>query len=634
MNSNPTQHEHCFVCKLPGLVPVLNFEHVHLVKCSHCGMTFCSEIPSKERLRDYYGQYPTSEEMPAILVKRYNELLDQFEPYRKTNNILDFGCGNGFLLDEAKKRGWNVYGAEFDSRYVANCSTKGIRTCQVPVTPGDFGDIEFDVITCIEVIEHLTDPSVEVNLFYELLREGGLLYITTPNFNALSLKIAGGDWSVVTYPEHLSYFTTETLRYLCTRNNLESISIESSGISIERLSVAMKLKFARLVKSQEKTTPIDIHEDQKISEFMEHLSLLRFLKKRSNSVLSMAGMGDTLKACFIKKARPQLPKISIVTPSFNQGVFIEDTILSVLTQDYPNLEFIIIDGGSKDQSVSIIKKYENCLTYWVSEPDNGQSQAINKGLSRATGEIVSWLCSDDILLPGALFKVAKTFKANEGAGLIHGKTILFNEGKKGIVKGAEKEDLSLRYLAYIPFPQPSSFFRRNILLEQGYLEENLHFGMDYDLLIKIAMNYPILQIPDVLSKYRLHENSKSMSQLAGFAKDWVVVFSKCARTIGLSEHRLNQLRKLGLYHEGTGKYETSQTFNDEEKNRVMIYFLEYQLHIYYELLQLPLCEEIAKVIREIDPQLYNSRSIDSIHFKSKNLPAYIIRTFRKIKRLV
>jgi hypothetical protein len=125
-----------------------------------------------------------------------------------------------------------------------------------------------------------------------------------------------------------------------------------------------------------------------------------------------------------------------------------------------------------------------------------------------------------------------------------------------------------------------------------------------------------------------------MSQLAGFAKDWVVVFSKCARTIGLSEVRLNQLRRLGLYHEGADRYETSQSFNEAEKNRVMIYFLEYQLHIYYELLKLPLCEEIAGVIRDIDPQLYSSRSIDSIHFKSKNLPAYIIRMFRKIKRLV
>lgn len=634
MNSVQTRHEHCFVCKLPGLVPIKKFEHVYLVKCSHCGMIFSSEIPSKERLQNYYGLYLTSDVMPAILVKRYNELLDQFEPYRKTNNILDFGCGNGFFLDEAKKRGWNVYGAEFDPRYVANCSRKGIHTYQVPVTKADFGATEFDVITCIEVIEHLVDPSVEVNLFYELLREDGLLYITTPNFNALSLKIAGSDWSVVTFPEHLSYFTTDTLKYLCTRHHLEALSIESSGISIERLSVAMKTKLSRLMKSEEKRASIDIHEDQKISEFMEHLSLLRFLKKKSNALLSMASMGDTLKACFIKKAKPQLPKISIVTPSYNQGEFIEDTILSVLTQDYPNLEFIIIDGGSKDKSVDIIRKYERSLTYWVSERDNGQSQAINKGLSRATGEIVSWLCSDDILLPGALHKVAKTFKSETEAGLIHGKTVLFNEGKKGIVKGAEKEDLPLRYLAYIPFPQPSSFFRRNILLEQGYLEENLHFGMDYDLLIKIALNYPILQIPDVLSKYRLHEKSKSMSQLAGFAKDWVVVFSKCARTIGLSEHRLDQLRKLGLYHEGADRYETSQTFNEAEKNRVMIYFLEYQLHIYYELLELPLCEEIAKVIRDIDPQLYSSRSIDSIHFKSKNLPAYIIRTFRKIKRLV
>jgi glycosyltransferase involved in cell wall biosynthesis/SAM-dependent methyltransferase len=619
---------------MPGLDPVPGFHHVPLVKCRNCGMIFCGEIPSDESLKAYYGKYPTDQEMPSLISKRYNELFDKFEPYRKTNNILDFGCGNGFLLDEAKKRGWNVYGTEFDSRYVENCRKKGIHMFQVPVTADDFRGVEFDVITCIEVIEHLVRPAEEVELFYSLLRNEGLLYITTPNFNAFSLKVAGGDWSVVTYPEHLSYFTSKTLTYLCGLNSLKPLAVESSGVSIERLSVAMKTKISRYFKWREKVAEIDIHEDQKFSEFMEKFFLLRFFKKQFNNVLSWSETGDTLKAYFVKKEKPTYPKISIVTPSFNQGEFIEDTILSVLNQNYPNLEYLIIDGGSKDGTLDIIRKYESRVSYWISEPDNGQSQAINKGLTRATGEIVSWLCSDDILLPGALFKVSQCFAENKQAGLIHGKTILFNLDKKEIIKGAEAEDLPLRYLAYIPFPQPSSFFLRRILLEQGYLEEDLHYGMDYDLLIKIALNYPIHPVDDILSKYRLHAKSKSMSQLPGFAKDWVVVFSKCARTIKLSETRTNQLRKLGLYDEGTDFYETAATFTEVEKDRVMIYFLEYQLHIYYEILQLPLCAQIATVIREIDPVLYSQRSIDNIRFKSSNLPAGLIKVFRKIKRIV
>ena len=632
MEITSNKHEQCIVCRMPNLVPVKKYEHVYLVKCTHCGMIFSQQIPTNESLKIYYGKYPTSNEMPALLSKRYNQLLDHFESYRQTNNILDFGCGNGFLLDEAKKRGWNVYGAEFDDRYVELCRNKGINIRQVPVLPKDF-DVKFDVITCIEVIEHLTNPYAEVDLFYSLLRNGGLLYVTTPNFNSLSLKIVGNDWSVVTYPEHLNYFTKSTLEYLCTKNNLPKLLIESSGISIERLSVAVKKKISRFMKWSEKVVAIDIHEDQKFSELMEKIFLLRYLKKTFNFFLALTDTGDTLKASFIKEERPHYPKISIVTPSFNQGEFIEDTILSVLNQNYPNLEYIVIDGGSKDHSVDIIKKYQAQLTYWVSEPDNGQSQAINKGLSKATGEIVSWLCSDDILLPSALFKVAKSFSENPETFLIHGRTILFTENKKEIIKGAETDDLPLRYLAYIPFPQPSSFFLRKILLKHGFLEENLHFGMDYDLLIKIALNHPIHPSNEILSKYRLHAKSKSMSQLAGFAKDWVIVFSKCARTIDLPEHRLDQLRNLGLYHEGTDKYETSSIYTSEEKNRVLIYFLEYQLHIYYELLKLPLCEQIANMIRDIDPGLYKKRAIDNIQIKSKYLPLNLIKIFRKVKRL-
>jgi glycosyltransferase involved in cell wall biosynthesis len=114
------------------------------------------------------------------------------------------------------------------------------------------------------------------------------------------------------------------------------------------------------------------------------------------------------------------PKISIVTPSFNQGQYIEETILSVLSQNYPNLEYIIIDGGSTDDTVEIIKKYESRITYWVSEPDRGQSHAINKGLQKCTGEIFNWLNSDDWYMPGALFDVANAFRINSRAQFVSG----------------------------------------------------------------------------------------------------------------------------------------------------------------------------------------------------------------------
>ena len=281
------------VCHLPNLETVKKFEHVHLVRCQDCGMVFSRRIPSLERLIAYYGKYPTSNDMPELLRMRYSELLDEFEPYRKTNNLMDFGCGNGFLLDEARKRGWNVYGVEFDSRYVANGKKKGINVKQAPVTAADF-DVSFDVITCIEVIEHVTHPASEIQLFHSTLRAGGLLYMTKPNFNSFSLKLVGGDWSVVTYPEHLNYFTKETLGYLCAMHRFEEHSIESSGISIERLSVALKTKLSRALNLSGGATEINIHEDQKLSVFMERYSLLRFLKKKFNNIFSYTDTGDTL----------------------------------------------------------------------------------------------------------------------------------------------------------------------------------------------------------------------------------------------------------------------------------------------------------------------------------------------------
>ncbi|NVO00781.1 MAG: glycosyltransferase, partial [Geobacteraceae bacterium] len=140
------------------------------------------------------------------------------------------------------------------------------------------------------------------------------------------------------------------------------------------------------------------------------------------------------------------PKITIVTPSYNQGRFLEKTILSVLDQGYPNLEYIVIDGGSTDESVEIIKKYADRLTYWVSEPDRGQSHAINKGFERATGEIFGWLNSDDWYHPGALQAVAEAFAANPDVGAVVGAgEMVDEEGKQLIYKSTTKVDLDFLY---------------------------------------------------------------------------------------------------------------------------------------------------------------------------------------------
>jgi glycosyltransferase involved in cell wall biosynthesis len=182
------------------------------------------------------------------------------------------------------------------------------------------------------------------------------------------------------------------------------------------------------------------------------------------------------------------PRISIVIPSYNQGQFLEETILSITDQQYPDLELFVVDGGSADNSIDIIKKYEHHLAWWVSEKDKGQSEAINKGLKKATGEIVSWVNSDDLLMPGSLQVISSTFTSATGqVGLIHGGAIVFDEDKIKETRLTYQSPNKEAYLAGMVFPQPAAFFRKSIVDKVGYLNDQLHYGMDYDFFMRLAL---------------------------------------------------------------------------------------------------------------------------------------------------
>jgi glycosyltransferase involved in cell wall biosynthesis len=204
------------------------------------------------------------------------------------------------------------------------------------------------------------------------------------------------------------------------------------------------------------------------------------------------------------------PTISIITPSYNQGDFLEETIRSVLGQRYPHLEYIIMDGGSTDNSVEIIGKYEKHLAYWVSEEDGGQSAAINKGFSIATGDILAWLNSDDMYISGTLAHIASRLDIRR-ADLLFGNCLHFADGKEA-TSGSDvlrwHESSNLLLLDYII--QPSSFWTRQAWLEVGPLDESLVFGFDWDWFIR-AMRAGVNFHPDerYLSLYRTHENRKT-----------------------------------------------------------------------------------------------------------------------------
>jgi glycosyltransferase involved in cell wall biosynthesis len=201
------------------------------------------------------------------------------------------------------------------------------------------------------------------------------------------------------------------------------------------------------------------------------------------------------------------PKITVVTPSFNQGAFLEQTIRSVLGQLYPNLEYIVMDGGSSDNSVEIIQRYVPELASWVSEKDRGQSDALNKGFARATGEILCWLNSDDFLLPGALHEAAR--RLGEGPDLIYGKCLSFSDsGKRALVNIPPEHDREL--LTMVDYlVQPSTFWRRSLWEKTGPLNEEIHYAFDWEWFLRAEKLGRFSRIDFLFSAYRFHDAHKS-----------------------------------------------------------------------------------------------------------------------------
>ena len=204
------------------------------------------------------------------------------------------------------------------------------------------------------------------------------------------------------------------------------------------------------------------------------------------------------------------PLVSIITPSYNQGKFIRATIESVLKQDYENIEYIVVDGGSTDETLSILKEYEGKLKY-ISEPDHGQSNAINKGFRMAKGSIVAWLNSDDVYEPGCVSHAVKLMQANPQAALLYGEGYIIDEAGAKVKAFEYTRDFSLWSLIYIwdYIMQPTTFFRAHALKKVGYLDESLNWTMDWDLWIKLALRYDVLYTERFMACSREYGDTKT-----------------------------------------------------------------------------------------------------------------------------
>jgi 2-polyprenyl-3-methyl-5-hydroxy-6-metoxy-1,4-benzoquinol methylase len=215
------------------------------------------------------------------------------EPFRKTGRLLDIGCGIGFFLDEAKKRGWAVYGTEYSERLIGLLREKGITIHEGQLNSENYEEGFFDVVTSFEVIEHINNPTSEVTEINKLIRKGGLVYLTTPNFNSLLRRKLKIKYNVINYPEHLSYYTPSTIARLFTSNGFKKWKVETTGISLTRLRTSQGTSAQKYVSASS--------DDEKLRQQMDEKWYLGLVKKIVNSSLTAIGSGDSLKGWFIKK---------------------------------------------------------------------------------------------------------------------------------------------------------------------------------------------------------------------------------------------------------------------------------------------------------------------------------------------
>jgi glycosyltransferase involved in cell wall biosynthesis len=211
-----------------------------------------------------------------------------------------------------------------------------------------------------------------------------------------------------------------------------------------------------------------------------------------------------------------LPSITIVTPSYNQGHFIEEAISTVLSQNYARLQYMVIDGGSTDCSLEVISRYAGKLDYWISEKDRGQSDALRKGFARATGDLLGWLNSDDILYPGALQQLGEAYERNPGC-IIAGNVAVFTEGRRHQSRIIRQRHLNSRDMVAIwtgksCYSQPGVYFPRSAFALSGGIDGALHQCMDHDLMVRMLRTHTVSYVDEIIAGARLHPGSKTCSQ--------------------------------------------------------------------------------------------------------------------------
>jgi len=277
----------CLICNSTRLAILDDYKKDHLCKCRDCGFVFAQKKPGLQELLDEYAKYSRSNVISDITIKRYAGLLDLFEKYRANNTIIDVGAGDGHFIESAKQAGWKAYATEFDDRAVELCRQKGVLVEQGKLDTDNYENDFFDIIFSSEVLEHINNPVEEIRNFNQILRKGGLVFITTPNLNSISHKILKHKWNIFHYPEHLCYYTPKTLKKLFEDNGFKKIAIQTTGFSPSRFKHSL---------GQSEIN----NDDENLRIKTENRFVWKALKSIANFFFNLTKTGDAMKGMFVK----------------------------------------------------------------------------------------------------------------------------------------------------------------------------------------------------------------------------------------------------------------------------------------------------------------------------------------------
>ncbi len=288
----------CPACGASSWRVLSRFRRVGLLGCAVCGLAYTGRQPSAEELAAWYADYPVDQYLPPATAVRLEELVRSFASYRRLGTLLDVGAGSGHLLTAAVRAGWTAHAVETGPRQCEQLAARGFALHEPLLECSSVDDRSFDVVVLQEVIEHMRDPAGELREVARILRPGGLLYVTCPNFGSLSRRFLGPRWRVVEYPEHLNYFTPSALRSLTARNGLREVSVATTGLSVGDIRAT--------VTSHPPTSGARPSVDERVREASTRYHAVDALQGAANAILSALELGDTIKGRYERdSSRPR-----------------------------------------------------------------------------------------------------------------------------------------------------------------------------------------------------------------------------------------------------------------------------------------------------------------------------------------